>query len=116
MIEMEFRFVLLLLLFGGASFAQALDVENPAVQNFIDSMVSDHSYDRDTLEIVLQQAEVQETILEAIARPAERTKEWHEYRDIFITNERVRAGATVCLEHSEELERSREETGVDDGR
>jgi membrane-bound lytic murein transglycosylase B len=102
----------LLLLFTGASSALALDVESPDVKTFIDSMVSDHSYDRETLEDVLQQAKVQETILEAIARPAERTKEWHEYRDIFITDERVRAGATFWREHSEELERISEQTGV----
>jgi membrane-bound lytic murein transglycosylase B len=109
---MEFRLVFLLLLFTGASSALALDVESPDVKTFIDSMVSDHSYDRETLEDVLQQAKVQETILEAIARPAERTKEWHEYRDIFITDERVRAGATFWREHSEELQRISEQTGV----
>ena len=109
---MEFRLILLLLIFVGASSAQALDVENPAVKSFIDSMVSDHSYDRDTLEDVLQQASIQESILEAIDRPAERTKEWHEYRDIFITDERVQAGATFWHEHSDELQRISEQTGV----
>ena len=72
---MEFRLVLILLLLVGGSSAQAIDIEAPAVQDFIDSMVSDHSYDRGMLESVLQQAEAQESILEAIARPAERTKE-----------------------------------------
>jgi membrane-bound lytic murein transglycosylase B len=109
---MEFRLVLLLLLFVGVPSARALDVENPAVKTFIDSMVSDHSYDRDTLEGVLHQARIQETILEAIDKPAESTKEWHEYRDIFITDERVQAGATFWREHSEELQRISEQTGV----
>jgi membrane-bound lytic murein transglycosylase B len=75
-------------------------------------MVSEHSYDRDTLEDVLQQATIQETILEAIERPAERTKEWHEYRDIFLTDERVQAGAAFWREHSDELQRISEQTGV----
>ncbi len=109
---MEFRLVLLLLLFVGASSARALDIENPAISSFIDSMVSDHSYDRDTVEDVLQQAKIQESVLEAIDRPAERTKEWHEYRDIFISDERVQAGATFWREHSTELQRISEETGV----
>jgi len=109
---MEFRLVLILLLLVGGSSAQAIDIEDPEVRNFIDSMVSDHSYDRGMLEGVLQQAETQESILGAIERPAERTKEWHEYRDIFLTDERVKAGAAFWREHSEKLQRISEETGV----
>jgi membrane-bound lytic murein transglycosylase B len=75
-------------------------------------MVSEHEYNRDTLEDVLRQAEIQESILEAIARPAERTKEWHEYRDIFLTGARVKAGAAFWREHSEAISRISEETGV----
>jgi membrane-bound lytic murein transglycosylase B len=109
---MEFRLAFLLFLFVGGPSAHALDVENPDVRAFINSMVNDHSYDRGTLEDVLQQATVQGTILEAIDRPAERTKEWHEYRDIFVTDERVKAGAAFWREHSEELNRISEESGV----
>ena len=101
----------MLILFAGSS-VQAIDVGDPEVRDFIDSMVSEHAYDRDTLENVLQQATSQETILEAIARPAERTKEWHEYRDIFLTDARVKAGAAFWREHSEALDRISEETGV----
>ena len=110
---MEFRLVLLLFIIFAASPAQAIDVGDPEVRNFIDSMVSEHAYDRGTLENVLQQATTQESILEAIARPAERTKEWHEYRDIFLTDARVKAGAEFWREHSEVLERISAETGVD---
>ncbi len=102
---------LLLLVFGGPA-AQAIDVVNPEVESFIDMMVGDHSFDRGTLEKILRQAETQESILEAIARPAERTKEWHEYRDIFLTAARVRAGAVFWREHSEDLQRISGETGV----
>jgi len=110
---MEFRLVFILLLFLGGPSAQAVDVDNPDVRNFVDSMVSEYGYDRDTLENVLQQAEIQETILEAIARPAERTKEWHEYRDIFLTDARVKARAAFWREHSDALGRISGETGVD---
>jgi len=110
---MEFRLVLLLFIFFAASPAQAIDVGDPDVRNFIDSMVSEHAYDRGTLENVLQQATTQESILEAIARPAERTKEWHEYRDIFLTDARVKAGAEFWREQSEALERISADTGVD---
>jgi membrane-bound lytic murein transglycosylase B len=110
---MELRLVFLLLIFVGGPSAQAIDLDDPDVKNFIDSMVSDHSYDRGTLEDVLTQAKTQESILDAIARPAERSKEWHEYRDIFLTEARVKAGAAFWREHDEELQRISEETGVD---
>lgn len=109
---MEFRLVFIALLFTGSPTAQAIDVGNPDVKLFIDSMVSEHSYDRDTLEGVLLQAETKESILEAIARPAERTFEWHEYRDIFLTDKRIKAGADFWRENSDELNRISEETGV----
>jgi len=109
---MLFRNLVLLFLFVGGPSAQAIDVGNPDVKSFIDSMVSEHSYDRETLEGVLLQAETKESILEAIAKPAERTFEWHEYRDIFLTDERIKAGAAFWREHSEELERISDETGV----
>lgn len=109
---MEFRHLFLLLLFIGGPAAEALDVDDPDVKSFIDLMVSEHDYDRDTLENVLSEAKVQDSILEAIARPAESTKEWYEYRDIFITDERVKAGAAFWREHDAELQRISEQTGV----
>lgn len=58
--------------------AFALDVERKEVRQFIDRMVEEHDYDRDALTAVLQQAESQQSILEAISRPAEKTKAWYE--------------------------------------
>ncbi len=110
---MELRVVYLLLIIVGGPSAQAIDLDDPDVKNFVDSMVSGHSYDRDTLEGVLAQANTQESILEAIARPAQRRKEWHKYRRIFLTEARVKAGAAFWREHDEDLQRISEETGVD---
>jgi membrane-bound lytic murein transglycosylase B len=109
---MEFKHLLLLLLLISGPAAKALDVDDPDVRSFIDSMVSEYDYDRGILENVLGEAKVQDSILEAIARPAESTKEWYEYRDIFVTDERVRAGADFWREHDQELQRISEETGV----
>ncbi len=92
--------------------ALAIDVDRPEVKNFIDTMVEDHSYDRAKLESVLTQAESKESILEAIARPAERTLNWGEYRNIFMTRERIAAGTAFWKEHGAELQRISDETGV----
>ena len=101
---------LLLLTYGSAAFA--VDTERPEVREFIDKMVNEHSYDRDKLVSVLAEAETKDSILEAIARPAERTLEWHEYRDIFLKPERIRAGAAFWKEHEADLQRISDETGV----
>ena len=92
--------------------ASAIDTDRPNVKSFIDKMVEEHSYDRAKLESVLAEAESKESILEAIARPAERTLEWHEYRDIFLKSERIEAGAAFWKENESELQRISDSTGV----
>lgn len=104
--------ILFLALCCGTQSAFALDVKRPDVQQFIDAMVSEHDYDRNLLNTVLEKAETQESILEAISRPAEKTKAWYEYRDIFLTDERVQAGAEFWRTHRDELKRISNETGV----
>jgi membrane-bound lytic murein transglycosylase B len=101
---------LFLLVSSQAAFA--FDTSRPEIKSFIDRMVEEHSYDRAKLESVLTDAESKESILEAIARPAERTREWHEYRDIFLKSERINAGADFWRENQAELERISKETGV----
>jgi membrane-bound lytic murein transglycosylase B len=104
--------VLLLQSLCGIQAAFALDTERPEVQQFIETMVSRHGYDRKVLDSVLEQAETQQSIIDAISRPAEKTKAWHEYRAIFVTPERVRAGADFWRTHRDELQRISDETGV----
>lgn len=90
----------------------ALDVDRPDIKVFIDAMVSQHEFDRDAVKAVLSQAKSQQSILDAISKPAERSKEWHEYRDIFLTDKRIKAGADFWREHNEVLQRISTETGV----
>ena len=102
---------LLLSFFIGQS-ALALDVDRPEIRQFVDTMVEKHGFDRDTLTETLRQAETQEAILTAISRPAEKTLAWHEYRNIFLTDERIRAGVDFWHEHRDVIARISEETGV----
>lgn len=92
--------------------AGALDVQRPEVREFIERMATEHGYDRQALEVALSEAETQESILEAIRRPAEKTLVWHEYRNIFLTKERIEAGAEFWRTHEDALERISRETGV----
>ena len=89
-----------------------VDVARPDVAAFIDEMVADHDFNRDALAEVLGKAEIKQSIIKKISTPAEKKLTWGEYRKIFITRERIAAGATFWLENREMLERIQKETGV----
>ena len=90
----------------------AMDTSAENVQAFIDRMVEEHGFERDALTATLAGAERKENILEAIARPAEGTLTWGEYRDIFITKKRIDAGVRFWQEHEAELTGVAADTGV----
>jgi len=92
--------------------AHAVDVTRKDVRKFVDAMVKDHNYDRAALEATLRDAETQQSILDAISKPAEKTKTWQEYRAIFLTEQRIKAGADFWRENEESLKRISAETGV----
>lgn len=90
----------------------AIDIEQANVRSFIDEMVRDHDFDRADLVATLKKAEMKQNIIDAISRPAEKTLTWAEYRKIFITPERIAAGAEFCRENAEMLHRIAESSGV----
>ncbi len=92
--------------------ARALDTDRDDVQAFINELVETHGLDRDYATGVLAGAEVQESILEAMRRPAEKVKPWHEYRAIFLTPERIAAGAEFYAAHRDRLDQITAATGV----
>jgi len=89
-----------------------VDVDRPDVAAFIDEMVEMHAFDREALRNILSQAQIKASIIRKISTPAERTLTWSEYRKIFITRERIGAGATFWRDHREMLERISKEAGV----
>jgi membrane-bound lytic murein transglycosylase B len=91
---------------------QAIELESPDVQSFIDDMVSEHAFDRQSLTSTLANAEKKQAIIDAISRPAEKTLTWGEYREIFLTPERVRAGAEFWRENEQMLATIAAESGV----
>ena len=100
------------LCFLSVASALAIDLDQPEVEAFIDSMVEQHDFDREELRDTLGAAEVKQSILDAIARPAEKTKSWAEYREIFITPERIQAGAQFWADNEDALRQVSESTGV----
>lgn len=87
-------------------------VNNTARAGFVDKMVSQHGFDRAELTKLLDAAVIDQTILDTMARPAERVVPWHEYRNIFLTEERIAAGVRFWAEHADTLERVSGRYGV----
>ena len=65
----------------------------------------------DEIRAWLDQARYQQSIINAITRPAE-GKPWKDYRPIFITADRINSGRSFYAEHKDELERIATATGV----
>ena len=104
--------IILILLVLISNTASSHDVDRTNIQNFIMTMVEKHDFDSDDLSLILSKAESKEKILEAISRPAEKRLTWNEYRNIFIKEERIKAGADFWLEHQQILDNISQETGV----
>ncbi len=104
------KLAVIALLFPAAIYA--LDSNRADVQSFMDKLVKEHGFEREYVESILKQGETQQSILDAISRPAERTKPWYEYRAIFVTPKRISAGVKFWKKHRERLERISAESGV----
>ena len=87
--------------------------EEPQVQEFVAGMVDRHDFDRDELLEVLAQAERRDDIIELMSRPAEKRLAWHEYRKIFLTENRIDGGVAFWKQYADILEKAREAFGVD---
>jgi membrane-bound lytic murein transglycosylase B len=67
---------------------------------------------RRTVLRILRHARAQPQIVDKISRPAEQVLQWWQYRQIFLTDKRVSAGAKFWQEHRDALERVSAEQGV----
>lgn len=86
--------------------------DHPAAQALIEEMVRTEGFDQAELQALFADASRKDSILEAIARPAEKTKPWHEYRDIFVTETRTQQGLEFAQRHAETLQRAERTYGV----
>ena len=87
--------------------------EHPAVDPFVEEMRLEYGFDPQHVRGLLAEAEHKDAIIQAISRPAERVRPWHEYRKIFITDKRIADGVTFWNEHADALARAEEVYGVE---
>jgi membrane-bound lytic murein transglycosylase B len=101
------------LAFLATSFAVAGQAANSAARSaFIDKMVNGHGFDRAELTKLIEGAVIDQKILDTMARPAERVVPWFEYRNIFMTEQRIDAGVRFWTEHAATLEKVAARYGV----
>lgn len=93
------------------SFAAGLE-KNAEVQIFIKEMVAQHNFKQSELEKLFAQVKVKQKILDAISRPAEKSKPWHEYRKIFLTKKRINNGVKFWQENSDIIDYAAKVYGV----
>lgn len=86
--------------------------DNVQAQEFIATMVKDHDLDPLDMQLLFAEATYKQSIVDAMNRPAERVKEWKDYRKIFVTEKRLRQGVEFWQEHRLTLEKAQADYGV----
>jgi membrane-bound lytic murein transglycosylase B len=85
--------------------------EHPGQAQLVREVAQDTGKDPAALNKLLDSARKQQSILDAISRPAE-AKPWSEYREIFLTPARIDAGIAFYREHRDLLEKIGAQYGV----
>ncbi len=85
---------------------------HPNAAVVVDELVEEEGFDREELQQLFARAERKDSILAAISRPAEKSKPWYEYREIFLNKAREDQGIEFYGKHRVTLERAQREFGV----
>ncbi len=101
--------VLALYLFAATAVASN---ESQMRAQFIKSAVEKYEMSPSELSAMLDQAQYQQSIVDAMSRPAEKRKTWGEYRKIFLTDARITAGKAFLDQHAEQIFSVSAQTGV----
>ncbi len=109
-IHTKFLLVLLLSSFMGLSSAIADYSKHPDAQKFIEKL--ENNYDRTKILTIFKSANKQQSIINAMNRPAEKVKSWADYKKIFIQKKRVNQGVQFWLENDEILTKASKKYGV----
>lgn len=88
------------------------DLNRPEIRAFVAQAPRRVGMTRKRLVALLAQAEPQESIIEAMSRPAETVLPWWQYRERFLSEKRITAGIEFWDEHRELLDRLAAERGV----
>jgi len=82
------------------------------IDAFVEYTAATYGVDRAQVRGMLAQAEKKQAIIDAMNRPAEAVKQWHEYRPIFINDARINGGVAFYNQNRAALEHVAAQTGV----
>jgi len=86
--------------------AAPFDLHRPEIAQFVNDVVGhEEGWSRKAVVALLSQAQPQSKILDIMSRPLERVAPWWEYRERFVTEERIDKGVQYWLDHRLALER-----------
>jgi len=104
---------ILLLLFQCVAYAGNDKVfDSERLGAFILDMEQKHGFSRAELQRLFDEATLQPSILQAIAKPAE-SKPWYQYRNIFLTRDRIDGGLAFWQANASKLEEAWRRFGVE---
>ena len=81
-------------------------------EKVIDELVTKHGFERAYVLEVLKDAKKRRTALNSVAKPAEKTKTWDDYKAIFLKKKRIVDGKKFIKKNIDTLERAEKEFGV----
>jgi len=84
--------------------AAGFDLQRPEIVEFVNEVVSRDGLNRKDVRALLKEAQPQPKIIEAMNRPIEKAAPWWEYREHFLSAERIREGTSFWLDHKNTLE------------
>jgi membrane-bound lytic murein transglycosylase B len=108
--------LLLVPLAGAAAEAPSLpghfDLKRPEIVAFVNDVAEHDGLDPRDVRKLLKQAQPQAKIIEIMTRPIEKVAPWWEYRERFLTPERIADGTQFYIEHRQGLEQAAAAYGV----
>ena len=102
--------ILIAILFNASIFADYSNHKDS--KEVIDELVNEHGFEESYVINVLKQAKKRKTALNSVARPAEKTKTWDDYRTIFLKKKRISDGKKFIQNNITVLDRAEKEFGV----
>ena len=86
--------------------------ENSEVEVLINELVLENGLDRAILIQIFSKAQLKDSVLKLMTRPAEKIKPWFEYRDIFVSKNRIKNGLLFYKRNMETLIKASKRFGV----
>jgi membrane-bound lytic murein transglycosylase B len=85
--------------------AAPFDLHRPEIAAFVDEVVEHDGLKRTEVRKLLKEAQPQPKIIDAMNRPIEKVAPWWQYRERFLTPERISDGVQFWNDHRDSLER-----------